>query len=114
MSPEQREGRVVETRADQYSFCVALSEALRNRGAPEALLAVARRGLAHNPAARFATMDELLAALQAASLANRRSRATRDRMALGRCVSRFDCGDRMDRNRIREFERGGSERNVCG
>ena len=66
MAPEQREGRVALPSADQYSFCVALSEALRERSVPEPVLACVRRGLAISPAARFASMDELLIALHLA------------------------------------------------
>ncbi|WP_164010768.1 protein kinase domain-containing protein [Pyxidicoccus trucidator] len=80
MSPEQRAGRPVDARSDQYSFCVALHEALhgerpsgpegRARGAtvtssriPKHVRAALARGLAAAPEDRFPSMDGLLAAL---------------------------------------------------
>jgi eukaryotic-like serine/threonine-protein kinase len=91
MAPEQFAGRPVDSRADQFAFCVALYEALygeipfpaaacdaelasrrralgplrpaSHRG-PRALERAVLRGLARDPAARFASMDDLLAALE--------------------------------------------------
>ena len=76
MAPEQRAGKQVDERADQYSLCLALSEALlgerpaagataaelsaRGVAAPWAAIA---RGLAKDPAARFADLRPLVAAL---------------------------------------------------
>jgi tetratricopeptide (TPR) repeat protein len=90
MAPEQHHGLPVDGRADQFAFCVALFEALyRTRafggdslaelavrkherrlgeidgslGVPAWVHRVLLRGLEPDPARRFATMDELLAAL---------------------------------------------------
>ena len=82
MAPEQRRSAAVDGRSDQYSYCVALAEALVGqrpvahedavagpgrtplRGVPRRLARVLARGLAPNPDDRFATMEELLAHLQ--------------------------------------------------
>ena len=75
MAPEQQYGGSVDTRADQYSFCVALREALAgNRtgklddaswgDVPYSLREVIARGLAYEAKDRFASMDALLLALR--------------------------------------------------
>lgn len=84
MAPEQRTPDVVDARADQFAFCATLWEALYgvppfleelavHAGPPEQpsssdvparIHAVIARGLAASPDARFASMEELLAALQ--------------------------------------------------
>jgi serine/threonine-protein kinase len=88
MAPEQLDGRVADERSDQFSFCVALAEALggvrpfegeswtqlsrsleqppRLRGVPWAVRRVLSRGLARAPAQRFASMTALLNALERA------------------------------------------------
>ncbi|MCP3137017.1 protein kinase [Pyxidicoccus sp. QH1ED-7-1] len=83
MSPEQRAGQPVDARSDQYSFCVALHEALHGErpALPEAaglsrertprggkrlpahLEAALARGLAPAPEDRFPSMEALLAEL---------------------------------------------------
>lgn len=85
MAPEQLAGLGADARSDQYSFCVALYEALcgerpvvgaswRGRGVPEWLLATIRRGLAPDPDARWPGMDALLAVLAKDPVAARRRR----------------------------------------
>ncbi len=74
MAPEQQFGSSVDARADQYSFCVGLREALGGRplddtrwkAVPEAVRAAVTRGLAYDPDERFASLEALLAALAAA------------------------------------------------
>jgi hypothetical protein len=92
MAPEQHAGANVDARSDQFGFCVALYEALyderpfagknlaelarevgagnvrppgkgKGRRVPASLRAIVLRGLAVRPGDRFATMDELVAAL---------------------------------------------------
>lgn len=75
MAPEQQFGSGVDARADQYSFCVALREALGGRplddarwkAVPETVRAVVTRGLSYDPDERFPTLEALLAALAAAA-----------------------------------------------
>ncbi|WP_037583515.1 tetratricopeptide repeat protein, partial [Stigmatella aurantiaca] len=86
MAPEQREAGPVDARADQYSFCVALYEALhgqrppeakrgerpllpRNRRVPGHLRRALLRGLSPAADQRFASMRELLTALTREPLA---------------------------------------------
>ena len=109
MAPEQHVGAPADARADQYSFCVALYEALygerpfdgdhaaalseakhagdvrpagrskiadpagRTWPVPAWLRAIVKRGLAVAPEDRFASMDELLAALGGDPIAKRRT-----------------------------------------
>jgi serine/threonine-protein kinase len=92
MSPEQYRGDVVDSRSDQFSFCVALYQALFKRlpfagetiaeqaanvlagrlllppedaPVPISIRSAVVRGLSVEPADRFPTMTELLAALSA-------------------------------------------------
>jgi WD40 repeat protein/serine/threonine protein kinase len=79
MAPEQRAGLAADARSDQYSFCVALHEALfgarpgatpaehearRERPVPARLARVIQRGLAWAPDARWPSMAHLLDRLE--------------------------------------------------
>jgi tetratricopeptide (TPR) repeat protein/predicted Ser/Thr protein kinase len=75
MSPEQRAGEVADAKSDQFSFSVAMFEALTGEradgknalklrtSAPAWLVKVVERGMAEHPGNRFASMEELLSAL---------------------------------------------------
>ncbi|NVB40948.1 serine/threonine protein kinase [Pseudenhygromyxa sp. WMMC2535] len=111
MSPEQILGDDIDARSDQFSFCVALHEALwgvspfagddtksrlRNvledarqpqpddRDVPDWLAAIVERGLSPEPRARWPSMAELLAAL-ADDPAARRKTWRRRLLAVGLC-----------------------------
>jgi tetratricopeptide (TPR) repeat protein len=79
MSPEQRREGTADGRSDQYSYCVALHEALfgalpsskraagpagaKGSEPPAWLEQAIRRGLAHSPADRYPSIDALLEVL---------------------------------------------------
>jgi serine/threonine-protein kinase len=103
MAPEQLAGQPADARSDQFAWCVALVELVAGRrpfegdgaaalaaamprgprldGVPRSLRRVVARGLALDPAARFPSMQALLAALESAQ---RRWRQAR--VALGAAV----------------------------
>lgn len=71
MAPEQRAGQAADARADQYAFCLALTESLGGV-LPRRLTAVVARGLRERPADRFETLEPVLDALAAEPPAGRR------------------------------------------
>ena len=106
MAPEQARGGAVDPRSDQWSFCFTMWEALfgerpfggddlttrlklveqgpptapaRPGGAPPWLVAALRRGLAAAPEERFASMNELIDALEP----DTRARGRQRRIAIG-------------------------------
>lgn len=90
MAPELRAGARADGRSDQYSFCVALYEALHGRRPgdtppvgerrrakmPGWLDAVLARGLSEDPSARFPSLSALLEALRGAPRVRRRRMLT--------------------------------------
>jgi len=75
MAPEQRAGQHVDARADQFSFCRALEEALfedERAAAPAWLRAPLERGQRARPDERWPSMTELLHALRRDPVRTRR------------------------------------------
>jgi serine/threonine-protein kinase len=74
MAPEQQFGSDVDARADQYSFCVGLREALGAQwsAAPRGVRAAVTRGLSYDPSERWPSIDALCAVL-ARAVAPRRA-----------------------------------------
>ncbi|HET9485630.1 MAG TPA: serine/threonine-protein kinase, partial [Xanthomonadales bacterium] len=60
MAPEQRKPGTVDARADQYSFCVSLQEAVKDADPPRWLARVIARGLSEHPDERYPSMRALL------------------------------------------------------
>lgn len=79
LAPEQRKGATCDAKSDQYAFAVSLNEALtgsmpgqaprKRSSAPASVRRVVERALSTNPADRFPSMRELLAALRSARAA---------------------------------------------
>jgi tetratricopeptide (TPR) repeat protein len=83
LAPERLAGHPSDARSDQYSFCVAIWRALFGRppldsgdgaGVPGWLRQALRKGLEAAPEDRFASMEELLAALSPERRSARRRR----------------------------------------
>jgi serine/threonine protein kinase/tetratricopeptide (TPR) repeat protein len=101
MPPEQLLGRTADPRSDQYSYCVSLFESLygsrpfrvpgsaaevmalagetppeppEGNTAPDRLFPILSQGLRYEPAERFASMDQLLVALDPVPVQARRRR----------------------------------------
>ncbi|CAN5820876.1 hypothetical protein BH11MYX2_BH11MYX2_11460 [soil metagenome] len=92
MAPELLRGEIPTAASDQYSLCASLYEAATKqrielrvdatkgrvprpadvRGIPRWLGKIIERGLAHEPARRFASVTELLAALESGNVRRRR------------------------------------------
>ena len=100
MAPEQAAGQAIDARTDQYALAItlldalvgqapvrravepsapapAVDDALAHAGIAAPIRAAIVRALANDPAARFATIDELLAALSPPTPAAPRPRTTR-------------------------------------
>ncbi len=96
MAPEQLRGAVADARSDQFSYCTVVWEALSGarpfqakssaelieeiacgprapRGISRSLLLALRRGLSSRPEHRFATMVDLLEAIQRGPIRRRRA-----------------------------------------
>jgi dipeptidyl aminopeptidase/acylaminoacyl peptidase len=123
MAPEQMSGGVTDTRTDQFSFCVALWEALSGQlpfggetlteiaaalatGTPQSAERIPRRlrhvlarGLARDPAARWPSLDALLGAIEHAWRRPRRialALGTATGLALIAAVTLIATGGRHD------------------
>lgn len=93
MAPEQRVvGGAVTAAVDQFAFCTALREALTKAGTiPSWIEPILERGTALDPAERFASFDELLAAL-ARDPARTRRRVLLGTAALAATIAAFTVG----------------------
>ncbi len=92
MAPEQARGEAVTAACDQHAFCVSLREALEPAAPiPKWIAAILERGAAADPAGRFPSMAELLAALDR-DPARRRRRAALGLGAMAAAAAAFAIG----------------------
>jgi len=66
LAPELLRAERASEASDQFAFCRALADALSDRAAPEAVLAIVTRGLADDPTDRHPNMESLVRSLDAA------------------------------------------------
>ncbi|MEZ4399319.1 MAG: serine/threonine-protein kinase [Kofleriaceae bacterium] len=95
MAPEQRRGDDLTAAVDQYALCVALREAVTTTATvPAWLEPILARGAAADAAARFPSMDALVAALalDPAARWRRRGLAASGVVAAGAVVAAFTLG----------------------
>ncbi len=71
MAPEVAAGDKASEKSDQYSFCLALRNALESQPAPEAVHRLLRRGLREEPSARHDSFEQLVDKLDAEQSAKR-------------------------------------------
>jgi eukaryotic-like serine/threonine-protein kinase len=76
MAPEQRRGDSVDARSDQFSYAIALREALEPKAIPRNFRPILDRASATNPAERYASMGPLLVAIEQTRRRTRRLRST--------------------------------------
>jgi hypothetical protein len=91
MAPEQRIGEPATPASDQYAFCISLLEAFGADATPAWIGTIIERGTDPEPANRFASMHDLLAAL-ARDPARRRRRAVMGIVLVGAAVGAFAIG----------------------
>lgn len=102
VAPEQRQGRNVGAQSDQFGYCVMFYEALfgaapaagsapprplDDKGVPSRLVRALQRGLAADPAARWPSMNALVAALARAIGGNRRWLVAGGALACGLAIA---------------------------
>jgi DNA polymerase III delta prime subunit/predicted Ser/Thr protein kinase len=66
MAPEVTAKTPATAKSDQFSFCLALREALASKGASDVVADAVERGVSEDPEARYASFDALVAVLEQA------------------------------------------------
>ncbi len=108
MAPEQRQGERATPRSDQYSFCLALQEAM-GQALPRSLQPILTRGLNDDASQRFAGMEALLKALTAEHTTRHRRRRVTAIVGLLLVV-----GTVILSQGLRESPCSGAERHLAG